>query len=137
MAMVPMTDLQVHFIKASIWHGSLERSQALLAAHPELASSDIHIAAILGEDAAVREFLSRDPGSVTAKSEPHGAEPLVYLCLSKYLRLDPARSDAFIRAATALLDAGPIPTADSGPPARIPSSRRRCTAPPASPSTRG
>jgi ankyrin repeat protein len=33
------------------------------------------------------------------------------LCLSKYLRLDPTRSDAFLRAATALLDAGADPNA--------------------------
>ncbi len=40
---------------------------------------------------------------------PYGGDALVYLCLSKCLRLDEARSDGFLRAATALLDAGANP----------------------------
>jgi len=40
-----------------------------------------------------------------AKGGSHGWDALTYLCFSKYLRLDPARSDGFVRAATALLDA--------------------------------
>src|SRR5439155_7851452 len=36
-------------------------------------------------------------------------DALVYLCLSKYLRLDASRTDSFVRAATALLDAGANP----------------------------
>jgi hypothetical protein len=86
------------------------RSSAL-AAHPELASSDIHIAAILGDVERVRAFLAPDPGCVHARSEPYGANALTHLCLSKYLRLDPARSEAFVAAATALLDAGADPNA--------------------------
>ena len=81
----------------------------MLASHPDLASSDIHTAAILGDDAAVRRFLAEDPKSATATCEPYGGNPLTHLCMSKYLRLDPSRSDAFIRAATALLDAGADP----------------------------
>jgi ankyrin repeat protein len=100
---------RVEFIKASMWHGTLGRAEAMLAAHPELADSDIHIAAILGDERAVRAFLARDPASVHAKSEPYGADALTYLCLSKYLRLDPTRSEAFLRAAAALLDAGADP----------------------------
>jgi len=74
-----------------------------------VASSDIHTAAVLGDDALVRRFLERDAASATLKSEPYGGDALNYLCLSKYLRLDAARSDAFLRAATALLDAGADP----------------------------
>jgi len=104
-----MSDMREEFIQAAIWHGSLDRANALLAAHPDLASRDIHIAAILGDDAAVRRFLAVDPSSVNAKSAPYDGDALNYLCLSKYLRLDPSRSDAFVRAATALLDAGADP----------------------------
>ena len=57
----------------------------------------------------MRRFIAQDPGSVTAKSPPYGGDALNYLCLSKYLRLDPTRSAAFLRAATALLDAGADP----------------------------
>jgi ankyrin repeat protein len=104
-------DRRVEFIAASTWHGTLERADALLADHPELAGSDIHTAAILGDVDGVRAFLARDPGSVHARSEPYGANALTHLCLSKYLRLDPARSAAFVAAATALLDAGADPNA--------------------------
>ena len=94
------------FIKASVWHGSLDRSAALLASHPELSGFDIHTAAILGDDVGVRRFLALDPTQATATSGPLGWDALTHLCFSKYLRLDPSRSDAFVRAATALLDAG-------------------------------
>jgi ankyrin repeat protein len=104
-----MGDVRTEFIGAATWHGALQRAEAILKAHPELATSDIHTAAILGDDAAVRCFIAQDPKSVTATSPPYEGDALNYLCLSKYLRLDPARSDAFLRAATALLDAGADP----------------------------
>ena len=94
------------FIDASVWHGSLDRSESILAAHPEVAGSDIHTAAILGNDAAVRRFLELDPATATARGGPRGWDVLTHLCFSKYLRLDRTRSDGFVRAATALLDAG-------------------------------
>ncbi len=104
-----MSDPRAAFIEAAIWHGSLERAQGILAAHPEIASSDIHTAAILGDDVAVQGILALDRTNATAKSAPYGGDALTYLCLSKYLRLDPGRSDAFLRTATALLDAGADP----------------------------
>lgn len=97
------------FIEAAIWHGMLEAAEAILAAHPEIARTSIHVAAILGDDAAVRQFISADPRNATKKEAPYGGDALVYLCLSKYLRLDKTRSEAFVRAATALLDAGADP----------------------------
>jgi ankyrin repeat protein len=86
--------------------GTLDRAQAILAAHPEVARSSIYTAAILGDDVAVREFLEIDGASSTTKGGPRGWDALTHLCFSRYLRLDPARSDGFVRAATALLDAG-------------------------------
>jgi ankyrin repeat protein len=97
------------FIEAAIWHGTLEAAGAILAAHPEIARTSIHVAAILGDDAAVRRFISTDPRNVIRKEEPYDGDALVYLCLSKYLRLDKTRSEAFLRAATALLEAGADP----------------------------
>jgi ankyrin repeat protein len=102
-------DPRVEFIHASRWHGTLERADAILAAHPDLVSVDLHVAAILGDEARVRAHLARDPAGVHAKSDPYGADALTHLCLSKYLRLDPGRSEAFLGAATALLDAGADP----------------------------
>jgi ankyrin repeat protein len=104
--MTESDDPRTQFIRAAIWHGSLERAEVILKTHPELASSDIHTAAILGDDTAVRRFLEQDPASATRPSPPYGGDALNYLCLSKYLRLDPARSAGLLRAARALLDAG-------------------------------
>lgn len=97
------------FITAAIWHGSLQEAEQLLAAHPELATSDIHTAAITGNVDGVRQFLEDDPANATAVSEPYDGNALVYLCLSRYLQQDKTRSDDFIRAATALLEAGANP----------------------------
>jgi ankyrin repeat protein len=102
-------DLRTAFIEAAVWHGTLDQADAILAAHPEIAGSDIHTAAILGDEAAVRRFLALDAENATLRAGPYGGDALVYLCLSKYLRLDRTRSAAFLRSATVLLDAGADP----------------------------
>jgi ankyrin repeat protein len=94
------------FLDAAVWHGPLDPAAAILARHPEIAASDVFTAAILGDDAAVRRFLALDPANATAKGGPRGWDALTYLCFSKYLRLDRARTPSFVRAATALLDSG-------------------------------
>jgi ankyrin repeat protein len=86
--------------------GTLDRANALLAQHPDLARRSIQAAAVLGDADEVRRFVAADPASATATGGPRGWDPLTYLCFSRYLRLDRARSDGFVRAATALLDAG-------------------------------
>ncbi len=86
--------------------GTLERANEILAAHPDVASANVHAAAILGDEAGVRRFLAIDAGSATAKGGPRGWDALTHLCFSRYLRLDRRRSDGFVGAATALLDAG-------------------------------
>jgi ankyrin repeat protein len=57
----------------------------------------------------VRRFLDLDAATATATAPPYDVNALVYLCLSKYLRLEKERSEGFLRAATALLDAGADP----------------------------
>ena len=89
--------------------GTLDQAEAILAQHPELAGSDIHTAAILGDDDAVRLHLGLDKSKAIEKASPRGWDALTHLCFSRYLRLDPSRSDGFVRAATALLDAGANP----------------------------
>ncbi len=91
---------------ASHASGSLDEASALLVAHPAIADHDIHTAAILGDDTAVGRWLARDPASATVRGGPRDWDPLTYLCFSRFLRLDPARGDGFVRAARALLDAG-------------------------------
>jgi len=86
--------------------GTLERAEAILAAHPEVASNNIYAAAILGDVVGVRRFLAIDARNATAKGGPYGWDALTHLCFSRYLRLDRARSNGFLAAAKALLDAG-------------------------------
>ena len=86
--------------------GTLERAQSILAEHPEVVSSSIHAAAILGDDETIRRFLDHDSAAATAKGGPRAWDPLTYLCFSRYLRVDRTRSGDFVKAATTLLDAG-------------------------------
>ena len=58
------------FIKAAVWHGSLDEASAILAAHPETATHDIRTAAILGDEATVRRFIALDPAQATATGGP-------------------------------------------------------------------
>jgi ankyrin repeat protein len=97
---------RVRFIEAAVWHGTLLAAEAMLAADATLSRRDLHTAAIVGDEAAVRRFLSEDPSSVTRTGAPYGGDALTYLCLSRYVRLAPERGAAFVRAAHALLDAG-------------------------------
>lgn len=97
------------FLEAAMWHGGLEKAEAMLREDPSLADHSIHTAAVLGDDARVGAWLARDPALVHATAPPHGGDALNYLCLSKYLRLRPGQTPAFLRAATLLLDAGADP----------------------------
>jgi ankyrin repeat protein len=94
------------FFRAAVWHGPLEPAESILRAHPEIASGGIYAASLLGDDEAVLDCLAKDPEAATRKGGPLGWDPLTYLCFSNYLRLDPARTPAFLRAAVLLLDAG-------------------------------
>jgi ankyrin repeat protein len=86
--------------------GTLDEAEMILARYPQVAASSVYAAAVLGDDAGVRAFLARDPATATAKGGPRGWDALTHLCFSRYLRLDRARSDAFVRTARALLDGG-------------------------------
>src|SRR5215472_4499886 len=66
----PARDPRDEFINVSVWHGSLDRAQEILVAHPEVASSDVHTAALLGDHDAVARFLAESPGNATAKGGP-------------------------------------------------------------------
>jgi ankyrin repeat protein len=102
-------DPSSEFVNVSVWHGSLDRAREILAAHPEVASGDIHTAALLGDHEAVARFLAKDPANAAAKGGPRHWDALTYLCFSRFLRLEPARTEGFLKAATALLDAGANP----------------------------
>jgi ankyrin repeat protein len=106
------------------WHGtgSLHQANVILSRFPQVATASIYTAAVLADEPAVRTFLARDPGLATTPGGPHAWDALTYLCFSRYLRLDPTRSDAFVASARVLLDAGANPntgwmeTTDDVPP---------------------
>ena len=109
--MPPSNEQVAEFLKAALWHGSLDHANALLSANPEIGGTSIHTAAVLGDENTVRRFLADDPQSVRKKAPPYDTDALVYLCFSKYLRLEANLTPAFLRIATALLDAGADPNA--------------------------
>jgi ankyrin repeat protein len=92
--------------RASHTSGTLEEADRILSRYPLVGRADVHTAAILADEAAVREFVARDRAVATATGGPYGWDGLTHLCFSRYLRLDASRSDAFVHTARALLDAG-------------------------------
>jgi ankyrin repeat protein len=86
--------------------GSLEQPQVILERYPQVAAANIHTAAILADEATVKKLLVQNPKNATEPGGPNSWDALTHLCFSRYLRLDPARSEAFVNTARALLDAG-------------------------------
>jgi ankyrin repeat protein len=89
--------------------GTLAEARAILSSAPDLATMSIHAAAALGDADRVRDHIGRDAALATAKGDPYEWDALTYLCFSRFLRLDRARSGGFVAAAEALLDAGADP----------------------------
>src|ERR1700676_1057674 len=89
--------------------GTLEEAEAILARYPQVPRAGIYTAASLGAEAQVRTFLSADPKLAIAPGGPYAWDALTHLCFSRYLRIDRTRSEAFVRTARALLDAGASP----------------------------
>jgi ankyrin repeat protein len=109
---LPLDDPAAAFIEAACvpreahQSGTLEEAETILARHPSVATGSIYAAALLADETLVRSFLARNPASATTSGGPRGWDALTHLCFSRYLRLDRARSDAFVSTARALLDAG-------------------------------
>ena len=85
------------------------QARALLAERPELAGSNIHTAAAVGDVSAVEQFLGRDRGLVRAEGGPFRWVPLLY---ASYSRLDSsAPGHSTLEVARLLLDHGADPDA--------------------------
>ncbi|MGB7134694.1 MAG: ankyrin repeat domain-containing protein, partial [Acidobacteriaceae bacterium] len=110
------------------WHasGTLDQANLILSRYPQVATASIYAAAVLGDASGVKAFLAGNPTLATAPGGPHGWDALTYLCFSRYLRIEKARSDAFVSSARALLEAGAsanarwMETLDEDPPRQIP-----------------
>jgi ankyrin repeat protein len=86
--------------------GTLEHAQLILERYSHVAAANIYTAAILADEPTVKRFLAQNPENATSTGGIYGWDALTYLCFSRYLRLDPSRSDRFVSTARALLDAG-------------------------------
>jgi len=102
------TFLEVACVDRRGGHGSgtLEHAEMIRSRYPEVSTANIYSASVIGDAATVRAFLERDPSLATAKAGPHGWDALTYLCFSRYLRLDKARSESLVESARSLLEAG-------------------------------
>jgi FOG: Ankyrin repeat len=111
-----MTDAVTAFIEAAsvpqdTLHvsGTLDRAEEILRANPGVATANIYTAAILGDHETVRRLVDSDKQLATRKGGPRDWDPITYLCFSRYLKIDGARSDDFVKSAASLLDAGADP----------------------------
>jgi len=86
--------------------GSLDEAERIRAEHPDVVSANIYTAAVVADEGHVRSFLELDAGLATQTGGPRDWDALTCLCFSRYLRLDRSRSDAFVRVARLLLEAG-------------------------------
>jgi ankyrin repeat protein len=110
------------------WHasGTLDQANLILSRYPQVATASIYTCSVLGDPSGVAAFLARDPALATAPGGPHGWDALTCICFSRYLRLEAARSDAFVATARALLEAGASAntgwweTLDEDPPRQVP-----------------
>jgi ankyrin repeat protein len=86
--------------------GTLEQAQLILQRYPHVATANIYTASILADEPSVKKLLTQNPKLATTTGGPHNWDALTHLCFSRYLRLDPERSEAFVNTARTLLDAG-------------------------------
>ena len=101
------------FLEAIV-DGRTARAERLLAGDPAIATYDIATAAALGEAGHVARLLDGDRELATRPDERRGWPPLLYVCHSRWHRLDPARAAGMREVARLLLDAGASPDTSSG-----------------------
>jgi ankyrin repeat protein len=86
-----------------------DQATQLLASHPELPATSIHVAAAVGDVGAITALLARDRAAANRDGGPHRWTPLLYLAYSTIDDRAPGRSH--VEVARRLLDAGADPNA--------------------------
>ncbi len=61
-----------------------EKARAILALHPEIRSSSLHVAAALGDAESAARILEKHPESAKERGGPFRWEPLLYLTYSRF-----------------------------------------------------
>jgi len=77
-----------------------ERAARLLAQHPDLAGSNIFVAAATADEAAIAGIVGADPGAAAREGGPHDWQPILYLA---YARHDPELTEEATLGAARLL----------------------------------
>jgi hypothetical protein len=90
------------------------RAARLLADDPGIAGWDIRTAVALGETTRVRQLLAGDPELAVRVDPESGLPPLLFVCLSRWHRIDPDRAGGMLAVARLLLDAGASPNTAVG-----------------------
>lgn len=99
---------------AAVAKGDLAAANDVLRSEPRIASTSVHVAAVLGRGADVGRLVAEDPSRVGARAGAFSAEPLLWLCHSPFHGESPERDEGLAEAARALLDAGADPDARDG-----------------------
>jgi ankyrin repeat protein len=86
-----------------------ERGATVLAGHPELARTNIHVAAAAADEDSVRALLLADPALASREGGPYGWEPLLYLVYARHDRQ--ITEPATLGTARVLLEHGADPNA--------------------------
>jgi hypothetical protein len=113
--MTPTADAAGAFVRAACldyetWRPeSLVEARRIREANPGLSRADAWAAAAAGDTASLDEMLARDPELANARGGPHGWEPLLYACYSRFEAGEPGLST--LEAARRLLAAGADPNA--------------------------
>lgn len=105
------------FLTASVT-GKDKRAARLLAADRAIATHDMSTAAVLGDLARFQELLADDPGAAVRPDHRRNWPPLLYVCHSRWHRIDPKRAEGMLQLAWLLLDAGASPNSTNGRPPR-------------------
>ena len=101
------------FVAASI-EGRVRQAERILDAVPDIARYSLEAAAVLGDAELVGERLAVDPAAAVAIDEVRGWPPLLYVCYSRWHRIDPGRTAAMAEVVRLLLDAGASPNTNNG-----------------------
>jgi ankyrin repeat protein len=92
--------------------GATGRAERLLALHPAIASATLHTALVLGDDAAVEDWLKSHPQLAQQSGGPQDWDPLLYVCHTSMLKGDRARLDGLVAIARRLCSLGANPNAE-------------------------
>ena len=103
-------DLQaVNAFLNAVSNQDIVRAEEIVQADPELVTTSLHIAAVLGRNDAVERILAGDPEQIRLRAGSEGGEPLLWLGYSPFHGQSPERDEGLAACARALLDAGADP----------------------------